>query len=267
MFEFVRRTLKAEVELGGLGLHSGAPVVVKIKPGDQGIRFSRGGEVVNARPENVVDTSRCTRLSNVSTIEHLMSAFCGSEITDADVELDAAELPGLDGSSVEYVKAFYQVGLEEIGKGATLELFRRVFVKDGDVEISVGKGHGSWRFMFDTGDRWLGQQTFETHDAIADYAFEIAPARTTAFIEEVEMARKMGLGLGLDETSVVVIGQDRYETSARFQDEPARHKLLDVMGDLYLSSVPARSLSVVAERSGHRLNVKAAAMILECLHR
>jgi UDP-3-O-[3-hydroxymyristoyl] N-acetylglucosamine deacetylase len=266
MLEYRRKTLRSEVEFGGVGLHSGVPVVVKIKPGDQGIRFASGQEIVAARPENVIDTARCTRLSVASTIEHLMSAFCGLEITDADVELQGPELPGLDGSSAEYVRALLEAGLTDLDLVNKPELFRRIFLKENGVEISAAKGHGHWRFVFDAGDRWLGRQTYETELVIADYPEQIAPARTTAFAEEVEPARQMGLGLGLDETSVVVIGQTRYETPVRFPDEPARHKLLDLMGDLYLAGLPAAALAVVAERSGHRTNVKAAAMIVESLH-
>ena len=97
MISYTRKTLQSDVVMEGLGLHSGIPVKVHIYPGDQGIAFRRGDERVLAKPENVTDTTRCTTLGPVSTIEHLMSAFAGLEITDAEVEVDAPELPGLDG--------------------------------------------------------------------------------------------------------------------------------------------------------------------------
>ena len=117
------RTLKNSVRLDGLGLHSGEPVQVTISPGDQGIRFRYGMSIIQALPENVVETRRCTKLGEVSTIEHLMSALAGCEITDAEIELTAPELPGLDGSAIPYVHAIRTAGVEQIGERPLPEHF------------------------------------------------------------------------------------------------------------------------------------------------
>jgi UDP-3-O-acyl-N-acetylglucosamine deacetylase len=119
--------------------------------------------------------------------------------------------------------------------------------------------------VFNTGNRWPGEQVAESEDVVADYAERIAPSRTIAFAEEIPMIIQAGLGKGLDESSVLVLGLEGYKNEPRSPDEPVQHKLLDIMGDLYLAGVPARALSVVAERSGHRANVKAAAKLLESL--
>src|SRR5947209_6590941 len=94
-----RLTLRREVRLSGRGLHSGVPVDLLIAPADNGIHFIYQSQSVHAVPQNVTDTRRCTRLGDISTVEHLMSAFAGLEITDAEVSVTAPELPGLDGSS------------------------------------------------------------------------------------------------------------------------------------------------------------------------
>ena len=248
---FPRRTVADSVRIEGLGLHSGAPVQMTIHPASEGIAFRCGAERVQALPENVSETSRCTRLGGISTVEHLMSAFCGLEVTDAEVELSHPELPGMDGSSRPFVDRILQTGTCDFAEGEAHDLYRRLFVKERDVSISIGKGPGAWRYEFDLEHHSLGIQVFETAEIFDSYVDEVSPARTTVFLEEIPLARQAGLGKGLDESAVLVIGAGRYENQPRFSNEPARHKLLDLMGDLYLSGFPARALSVVAVRSGH----------------
>ena len=258
-----RRTLANECIFSGRGLHSGEPVQVRVIPSESGIVFQHGNEVVGAHPRNVTDTSRCTVLGGIRTVEHLMSAFAALGITDAHVELSYPELPGLDGSAVEFWTGLSSAGLTEIGHRELNDLYTRLYVQADDVKVAVGKGSGHWRFDFVTGDRWPGSMSFDCPDVLASYGTEIAPARTTVFSEEIEMVKAAGLGKGLDETSVLILGSDGYENASRFPDEPARHKLLDLIGDLYLSGVPIDHLSVVGTKSGHRRNVEMAVMLAE----
>lgn len=260
-----RLTLRRQVCLSGRGLHSGVPVDVVIAPAENGIHFRRGILAVQAIPENVTDTRRCTRLGEISTVEHLMSAFAGLEITDAEVSLSAPELPALDGSSAEYVAALSDAGFEALPDKELGELFTRVFIQQDAIKIAVSKGSGHWSYRYDIGERWPHEVSFECDDVVAHYGGQVAPARTFALREEVPQALAAGLGKGLDEKSVLILGDTSYEGTARFPDEPARHKLLDLMGDLYLSGVPVKHLNVSAERSGHASNVKAAALLRQAL--
>ena len=260
-----RKTLLNACSFEGVGLHSGIPVKMTVHPAEDGINFRLNGERVRACPENVTETTRSTRLGTIATVEHLMSAFCGLEITDAEVELTERELPGLDGSSHQFVIELQAAGLQGLQSDEIPDVFRRIYFQDGDVSISISKGEGSWKFEFDTGDRWPGKQCWGTKDVISSYHDEISTSRTIVFIEEIPSLLKAGLGQGLDAESVLILGASGYENKPRFVDEPVRHKLLDLLGDLYLSGIPARHLSVIAERSGHRANVKAAAMLLESL--
>lgn len=253
---FTRQTLAGEVTLNGRGLHSGVPVRVTVHPGEYGIRFMLGHERLSAVPSNVSDTTRSTSLGPVRTIEHLMSAFAGVGITDADVELTAPELPGMDGSAKPFVEAILGAGIATLGERTLRDLFKRVYEKDGSAEIAIARGDGHWRYLYDVGDRWPGRQEVDLD--VAQYAAEIAPARTFCLEEELPMIQAHGLGQGLDESSCLVLGSSGPVNTARMPDEPARHKLLDVIGDLYLAGVPPRFLSVVAGRSGHRVNVAAA---------
>jgi UDP-3-O-[3-hydroxymyristoyl] N-acetylglucosamine deacetylase len=258
-----RRTLAGEARFEGLGLHSGVPVHVCVHPAEDGIHFRLGASRWKATPSNVSDTTRCTRLGEISTIEHMMSALAGLEITDAEVELDAGELPAAGGSALGYVEELQRVGLADLGEVEVSLPFKRVFHHEGSVKIAIGKGSGHWGYTYDLGERWPGVQPFESTDVVSDYGAEIAPARTFALLEEVPHVRAAGLAKGLDETSALILGPSGYENRALFVDEPARHKLLDFIGDLYLAGIPIRLLNATAEGSGHRTNVAAAQLLLD----
>lgn len=263
---FERRTLQDSITFDGVGLHSGEPVRATVHPGEDGLWFRSGPERVRAIPQNISDTSRCTRLGGISTIEHLMSALAAVEITDAEIEVEGGELPGMDGSSVEFVRSLTASAVEFLGTAELPSLFTRIFIqKDNGPKVAIGKGEGHWRFVYDLGDRWPGQQCFETEDIVRDYASQVAPARTLVLAEEIPTVQALGLGRGLDESSVLVVGPEGYLNDARFEDEPVRHKLLDLVGDLYLAGVPIRLLNVVAEKSGHRANVEAALLLKKAL--
>jgi UDP-3-O-[3-hydroxymyristoyl] N-acetylglucosamine deacetylase len=262
---YTRQTLKAPAIFEGVGLHSGEPVKVTVHPAEDGIRFFQGGDWVRARPENVSDTTRCTRLGNISTIEHMMSAMCGLEITDADVDVEGIEMPGLDGSALGYYRGLVASGLTQLGETEVEPPFTRVFLHEDDVKVAIGRGTGHWRYVFEFPNRWPGEQAFEVDNVSETYEMEIAPARTFALAEEIPAILQAGLAKGLDEHSALVLGIEGYKNDARFEDEPARHKLLDLLGDLYLSGIPARFLNVVAERSGHASNVRAAALLSQAV--
>jgi UDP-3-O-acyl-N-acetylglucosamine deacetylase len=196
-------------------------------------------------------------LGEVSTIEHLMSALAVHEITDAEIEVTGGELPAIDGSAKVFYDDLHAVGRTGLGERTLPDLFSRVFLQDDLVKIAIAKGVGRWRYEFSRENRWPFYQEAEI-ESFASYGTEIAPARTFGFEEEVPAMIAAGLARGLDKSSALVIKEDGYRNDALFENEPARHKLLDLIGDLYLSGVPVRFLDVVGERSGHRTNVEAA---------
>lgn len=255
---FERKTVTDTLRWSGLALHAGTPVEVAVHPGAQGIWFRCGTERVQAIPENVTDTARSTRIGGIATIEHLMSALAAVGITDAEVELSGPEMPALDGASAQYFDLLAQAPLSVTGVVEREGLFARIFEQGERHSIAIARGTGWFRYTFESGARWPGTQDFEIHLEPQTYGQEIAPARTFAFEEEVEMLRANGMGKGLDESNALVLGQQGYVNHAKFPDEPARHKILDLIGDLYLAGIPPYLLSVVAERSGHTSNVAAA---------
>lgn len=244
-----------------MGLHSGASVTVQLHPSTNGIRFFDGQVWVDASPANVTDTTRSTRLGQIGTVEHLMSALAGCEISDVDVVVTGGEMPALDGAASEYVSRLVEAGFEQVGFLEVLGPFARVFTHDANASVAVAKGSGHWTYRFVNEERWPYRQEVEFGDISGAYSAEIAPARTWGFESELPALQAAGLAQGLSLDQALVLGSSGYVNEARFPDEPTRHKMLDLIGDLYLSGVPIRALSVVAERSGHKLNVEAAARL------
>ncbi|MES1227376.1 MAG: UDP-3-O-acyl-N-acetylglucosamine deacetylase, partial [Armatimonadota bacterium] len=222
MTSFPRNTVASSVSLSGKGLHSGEPVKVTVHPGQKGIRFMHKNATFDAVPENVTETRRCTKLGTVSTVEHLMSALWGLGFTDADVEVEGSEMPGLDGSSMGFVELLLSAGTAKCGHLEVEGPFARVYHVDGEAKVSVGTGDGLWRYDFDLEEMDLGWQHSEVVLAPESYAQEISPARTTVFSHELPHLVKMGLGRGLTGDDVVVIQKGGYENAVRFEDEPAR---------------------------------------------
>jgi UDP-3-O-[3-hydroxymyristoyl] N-acetylglucosamine deacetylase len=255
-----RRTLAGSIRIGGRGLHSGVPVTLWLHPHDAGIVLRCRGESVRARPGTVTGTFRATNVGGIATVEHLMSAFAGAAVSDAMVELTAPELPGLDGSAQGFAAAIARAGTVALDTGPGPVLSETVTVRDGLTNIVVRPGTGQWRCTFDAGDRWPGALTV-TARLPEEYGPAVAWARTCVFADEIVRARRAGLGGGLGSGSVLVIGRAGYANPARSPDEPARHKLLDLIGDLWLAGVPLSRLDVVAARPGHSTAVRAAALV------
>ncbi|MFN7171453.1 MAG: UDP-3-O-acyl-N-acetylglucosamine deacetylase [Fimbriimonadaceae bacterium] len=257
-----RKTFATDLKFEGIGLHSGEPVRMNVMPSDgAGIVFRYGTDLYKATVENVSDTTRCTSIGPVRTVEHFMSALAAAEVTDCVIELTAPELPSLDGSSLPYIQAFDRIGYETLSSYEIAPLFERIFVQEEGVKVAISAGEGHWAYDFVSPSRYPFCNSIETSDVIRDYRDQIAPARTWAFEEQVETLRELGLGSGLDLASALVIGQEGFVNEPRLPKEPARHKLLDLIGDLYLCGIPIRYLNVHAVASGHKVAVLAAAKL------
>lgn len=259
------KTLKSDVLFEGLGLHSGEPVRVRVMPGGDGIIFRHGSETLRAVAENVLESARCTRLGSISTIEHLMSALAALGITDVVAEVEGGELPALDGAAGIYCEGLLDAGIEE---GRPLEVeapFKRVFLVEQDIKIAISAGEGVWSYQFHSGDRWPHEQEVTFDFRTDEYCRDIAPARTFAFEEQVPQIRAAGLARGLDLDTALILGSQGYINEPRLPDEPVRHKLLDLMGDLALAGLPLSRMNVTAERSGHKTNVAAALKLRQTL--
>ena len=262
-FEFERRTVASKAQFEGAGIFSGEISRAVVRPGSDGIAFTLGSNRVVAEPSTVTDTSRSTSVGGIRMVEHLMSALAALAITDAEIEVSTTEMPILGGGSAEYLAGLKAAGVTLTGRTSAVRLFGRVSLQEGGQRIGISAGNGRWRYEFERDGCWPGKLVYEFAFAYSEYETEIAPAKTFAFVDEVRAMKKAGLVHGGSEKNTLVIGEDGYRTEHRFSDEPARHKILDCMGDLALAGVPLRFLNVVAERTGHRMNVEAARRLVE----
>lgn len=266
------RTLAKPVAVRGFGIHTGAESFVTLLPAEAGagISFWVGGAEIPATAANVVDTARCTVLgaggASVSTVEHLLSALSGLGVTEARIEIDGPELPIGDGGANIWVAAIREAGTVEAGELS--------FPVLSEPLIETGKGgafiaaYPAERFRatvaisFD--HRLVGTQIARFDAADGDYARDIAPARTFGFIEEVEALRAAGLAQGGSFENAVVVYPDHYSVPLRFPDELARHKLLDLIGDLTLAGVgPLPPADIITVKPSHRLNAAFAGRLRE----
>jgi UDP-3-O-[3-hydroxymyristoyl] N-acetylglucosamine deacetylase len=266
---FRQRTLKSLVSASGVGLHTGQKVRITLRPApvDTGVVFRRidlaSPVDIPARAELVGEARLASTLVKgdvkVHTVEHLMSALGGLGIDNVYVDLDAPELPIMDGSASPFVLLLQQAGVEEqAAPKKFLRVVRRIEAKDGDKWARLDPYDG-YRLSFSIEFRHpvieRTTQAVTVDFAESSYLKEIARARTFGFMHEVEDLRDSGLALGGGLENAVVLDEYRVLNSEglRFADEFIRHKLLDAIGDLYLLGRPLLG-AFTAHKSGHALN-------------
>jgi len=264
-----QRTLKSLVSASGVGLHSGQKVRMTLRPApaDTGIVFRRvdlpSPVDIPARADLVGETRMSSCLVRdgvkINTVEHLMSALGGLGVDNAYVDLDAAELPILDGSAGPFVLLIQQAGLEQqAAPKRFLRVLRSVQVTEGDKWARLDPYDG-YKLSFSIDFRHpvieRSTQSVSIDFAETSYVKEIARARTFGFMHDVEDLRDSGLALGGGLDNAVVLDEYRVLNAEglRFADEFIRHKLLDANGDLYLLGKPLLA-AFSAHKSGHALN-------------
>jgi len=267
------RTIRTPVECRGVGLHSGAPVHLRILPAaaDTGIVFRRtdlDGFEVAAISRNVAKVSYATSLMKkgvlISTTEHLLSAFIGMGIDNAIVELDNLELPILDGSAQPFVEMISRVGLRQQRRKRTyLKILRPYELREGDKFIAVYPADRySVSYAINFPHPLIGSETLRVELSNGAYIKEIAPARTFGFLEQQRAMLNMGLVRGASRENCIVLTNHGIDNPPlRFPDEFVRHKVLDLIGDLAL--LGKRILGYVkADRAGHAMHTAIVSRIL-----
>ncbi len=296
-----QKTLKKPVSINGSGLHTGRNVHMIIKPAleNHGIRFRRtdveGQPEINASADLVVDTSRGTSIEDkgirIRTVEHILAALTGLGIDNALIELDCSETPILDGSSRIFTEEMFKAGVQiQNEERKAFVLTKEISYRDPEnkVEIiAVPSDEYRLSVFIDFETKVLGTQNAELN-SIADFKDEIAPCRTFVFLHELEYLLNNNLIKGGDLSNAIVfvnriISQEELNKLSalfnkpkvkvlnegilnnielNFTNEPARHKLLDVIGDLTLIGQPIKA-HIIAKRPGHTANVEFAKIIKE----
>jgi len=273
-----QHTLHNAIRCVGTGLHSGQPVTMNLIPAgvNTGIVFLRtdiGREQgrIKALYDRVTETRLGTTITNgagisVSTIEHLMSALSGCGIDNVIVELDAPEVPIMDGSSDPFVFLIECAGIQPQGYPRhAIRLLKPVHIQDGDKSVTLTPADDftiSYHIDFDSKAIGVQKMTVKVDETL--FRTEISRARTFGFAHEVEMLRKHGLVRGGSLENAVVIDGDRILNSEglRYKTEFVRHKILDAIGDLYLAGYPML-MHYEGVKAGHDLNNRALRAVFE----
>ena len=294
-----QQTLQGSFTLKGVGLHTGLEIVVTFNPAPEnhGVKIKRvdleDQPILDALAENVVNTQRGTVIgkggATVSTIEHGMAALYALGIDNCLIEVDASEFPILDGSSIEYVNEINKVGIETQSKDKDFYVVRR------KIEVSDPETGSKLTLLPDDSfcinsfiefdSKYIPNQS-ATMDSVTDFQTEIAPSRTFVFVREIQKLREAGLIKGGSLENAIVIyerelPQDELDVIADelkvprqnakelgylnsrklvFPNEPARHKLLDIIGDMALIGKPIKG-RLIAYRPGHKINNNLARLI------
>ena len=296
-----QHTLKEAVTISGAGIHTGQSVTIQIKPAEAntGINFQRidlpGKPVVKADVDNVVETNRSTTIevngARISTIEHLMASLMGMEIDNALIEIDGEEVPILDGSSQVFIDHLSKIGTQkQNAEKIYYNIYHNISFVDEDKKVEmVALPYDDYRIntLIDFNSPILGTQHADLRN-IGDFKNEIAPSRTFCFFHELEQLIAHDLIKGGDINNAIVVvdrpvdseqvkriskvfhkddvkvseGGILNNLTLRFPNEPARHKLLDVVGDLALVGFPFHA-HIIANRPGHASNIKFAKKIKE----
>ncbi len=256
-----------------MGLHSGAPVRLRILPAPAGCgivfrRVDLDGFQVEAVSRNVARVSYATSLMKkgvlISTTEHLLSAFIGCGIDNAVVELDNLEVPILDGSARPYVEAIGRAGTRKQRRPRTyLRIREELELRDGDKFIGVYPADSYLvAYTIDFPHPLIGRETFRVGLSDGNYLREIAPARTFGSRQDEPVMRNMGLIRGASRENCIVLSRDGIENPPlRYPDEFVRHKVLDLIGDLALIGKQILG-NVVADRAGHAMHTALVSRLL-----
>lgn len=296
-----QHTLAESITISGVGIHTGKSVTMILEPGEPhtGIVFQRtdlpNQPTVKADVDYVVETNRSTTLSHngavVNTVEHLLAAFVGCEIDNALVKIDGPEIPILDGSSRPFVEALGKAGSkkqEAIKTWFTID--HNIYFLDENKKVEmVAMPSTEYRIntLIDFNSPVLGTQHAQLRN-VSEFNTEVAPCRTFSFFHELEYLLKNNLIKGGDLNNAIVVvdkpvsdeqletlskafGKEKFAITSegylnnlelRFPNEPARHKLLDLVGDLALVGMPFKA-HIIANRPGHASNVEFARKIKE----
>jgi len=268
-------TISRAVSVSGIGLHTGAPVNLRLKPAPENtgyifVRTDLDNFEIPASVEYISHCSYATTLMRrgvvLSTCEHLLSALSGSGVDNCFIEIDSIELPIMDGSSEDFIGLIEEARVtEQDAPRRYFRVLKPVKIKEGDRRMSI---EPSDKFeiecVVDFKHPFINKQGLHFVAANGSFRREIASARTFGFTQEIEMLRKANLARGgsLDNAIVLTPEGMLNETPLRFDDEFVRHKILDIIGDLALLGMPVQG-RVVAEKSGHSVHAQLMSKLLK----
>jgi UDP-3-O-[3-hydroxymyristoyl] N-acetylglucosamine deacetylase len=268
-------TLQKSIAVSGIGLHTGVPVNLNLKPAPENtgyifVRTDLDNFEIPASVEYISHCSYATTLLRkgvlLSTCEHLLSALRGAGIDNCFIELDNIEIPIMDGSSENFLELIETAGVaEQNAPRHFLKVLELVEFEQGDRRMSVAPSDKfEIECMIEFPHPFINRQTLHFEMKNGSFGREIASARTFGFTQEIEMLRKANLALGGSLDNAIVLTPDGMlnESPLRFQDEFVRHKILDIIGDFALLGMPVLG-KIRAEKSGHAVHASLMSKLLK----
>ncbi|MFA5150214.1 MAG: UDP-3-O-acyl-N-acetylglucosamine deacetylase [Candidatus Omnitrophota bacterium] len=274
-----QKTILKEISFSGVGLHTGNKSNVTLRPAKSGtgIIFVRkdlsGSPQIKACVENMVPAEKMPRRTSiengaacVQTVEHLMAALSGLGVDNLYVEVDSNELPGLDGSSLNFVEFIAQAGIKELDKEREAFFIKEpIKIEEGGASIVIEPASEfKISYTLDYAKSLPAKEFIELAVNPENFQKEIAPARTFCLESESAELKRQGLGLGANYENTLVLDKagQVIKNKVRFPDEAVRHKVLDLMGDLFFLGAPLKA-QIKALKSGHSLNLKLVRKLAE----
>lgn len=275
-----RKTIKNTIEILGIGLHKGEEIKLTLKPSEnndeRGIIFKRidvsgKNNVIKVDYRNLFDLERGTNIRNeddvkVHTIEHFLSSLSITGVTDILVEISGNELPILDGSSIGFVEKLLEAGIVELNEEIEPVVITEPVIfsdeKAGKYVMALPYDGFKISYTIDFNHSFLKSQYYELEVNLENYMENIAKCRTFAFDYEIDFLKKNNLALGGSLENAVVVGADGplNPEGLRYPDEFVRHKILDIIGDLYVLGMPIKA-HIIAIKAGHYVNSRLTEMI------
>jgi UDP-3-O-[3-hydroxymyristoyl] N-acetylglucosamine deacetylase len=269
-----QRTLKNNITCEGIGLHTGKPVKMTLKPAPVGagivfIRIDLDNVRIKAVAANTTATSYATTLSHngvsVKTVEHLLAAFAGLNIDNAYAEINSDEVPIMDGSARLFVRLIADTGIQtQEAIQPALKVIKPVFVREGNKQIAIWPADSTnISYFIDFNHPMLKEQSLQYEPSEEAFLREVSDARTFGFLSDVKTLQARGLARGASLDNAVALNEDSVvnKDGLRYKDEFVRHKILDLLGDLSLAGMPIIG-HIVAHKSGHSLNAQMASKLL-----
>ena len=275
-----RKTIKNTIEISGIGLHKGEEIKLTLKPSEnndeRGIIFKRidvsgKNNVIKVDYRNLFDLERGTNIKNeddvkVHTIEHFLSSLSITGVTDILVEISGNELPILDGSSIGFVEKLLEAGIVELNEEIEPVVITEPVIfsdeKAGKYVMALPYEGFKISYTIDFNHSFLKSQYYELEVNLENYMENIAKCRTFAFDYEIDFLKKNNLALGGSLENAVVVGAEGplNPEGLRYPDEFVRHKILDIIGDLYVLGIPVKA-HIIAIKAGHYVNSRLTEMI------
>ena len=274
LLQIMRSTVKREFELSGVGLHLGVNTTVKVMPANPGdgryfVRVDLPEQpIIPARVDAVGQTTLSTELAageaKVRTVEHLLASLSANGIDDARIEIDDEEVPLLDGSAKNWCEAIARVGIANHSASSSvtdplLPISEAIWIRDQDSFVAaLPASEIRFTYGIDFSYEVIGNQWHSWNLSQDNFANEIAPARTFGFAEQIEQLQKAGLIKGGSLENALVCSHSGWvNPPLRFTNEPARHKLLDLVGDISLLGQVPRA-HFIAYKASHKLHIQLA---------